>query len=79
MPAPDETQSYQLLLNEIRNLRGMLEHVMTDVHALAERQDRVDRLLTEFEPIIRLYASPVSAYTAARHARKQRKGAPANG
>jgi hypothetical protein len=76
MPEQEETQSDQQLLYEIKR---MLTHLTTDIHALAERQGRFDRLLTEFEPIIRLYTSPVSAYTAARHARKQRKGAPANG
>jgi hypothetical protein len=76
MPEQEKTQSDQQLLYEIKR---MLDHLTTDIHALAERQGRVDRLLTEFEPIIRLYASPVSAYTAARHARKARRETPANG
>jgi hypothetical protein len=79
MPDQEETQSDQQLRSAMQEIRTMFAHIQEDMHALADRQDRVDRLLTEFEPIIRLYASPVSAYTAARHARKQRKGAPANG
>lgn len=79
MPEEAKTQSYYQLHCEVMNLRGMLEHIMTDMHALAERQGRVDRLLTEFEPIIRLYASPVSAYTASRRARKLNREVTASG
>jgi len=76
MPETTETLSYQQLLNVIG---GQLEHIISDLHHLTEevarlqaRSVRVDAMLTEFEPIIRLYASPVSAYTAARQARKRR-------
>jgi len=69
MPETTETLSDNQLLLVIA---GQLEHLTADVHALAERLNRMDRLVTEFEPIIRLYASPVSAYTAARQARKRR-------
>jgi hypothetical protein len=79
MPEQEETQSDMLLHSAMQEIRTMFAHIQEDMHALADQQDRVDKLLTEFDPIIRLYASPVSAYTAARHARKQRKGAPANG
>jgi hypothetical protein len=79
MLADEETQSDMLLHSAMQEIRTMFAHIQEDMHALADQQDRVDKLLTEFDPIIRLYASPVSAYTAARHARKQRKGAPANG
>jgi hypothetical protein len=79
MPEQEETQSDMLLHSAMQEIRTMFAHIQEDMHALADQHDRVDKLLTEFDPIIRLYASPVSAYTAARHARKQRKGAPANG
>ena len=72
MPENEKTLSDNQLLHVIA---GQLEHLTADIHALAERLDRMDRLVTEFEPIIRLYASPVSAYTASRQARKeQRRG-----
>jgi hypothetical protein len=68
------------------DINRKLEHITTDLHQLtgwaagmSDRQNRVDKLLTEFEPIIRLYASPVSAYTATRRARKQQKEATAHG
>jgi hypothetical protein len=76
MPEEAKTHSDHQLLCDINR---KLEHLTVDMHALAQRQDRVDRLLTEFEPIIRLYASPVSAYTATRRARKLNKEATANG
>jgi hypothetical protein len=76
MPQGTETQSDHQLLCDINR---KLEHLTVDMHALAQRQDRVDKLLTEFEPIIRLYASPVSAYTATRRARKLNREATANG
>jgi len=62
----------------LQEIKTMFAHIQEDMHALAERQGRVDRLLTEFEPIIRLYASPVSAYTASRRARKLNREVPAS-
>src|ERR1700691_2523697 len=79
MLADEETQSDMLLHSAMQEIRTMFAHIQEDMHALADQQARVDKLLTEFDPITGLYASRISAYTPARHARKQRKGAPANG
>jgi hypothetical protein len=83
MPEQEKTQSDQQLLREIRDT---LMHLLEDVHEqgsrlarIEARANRADLLLTEFEPIIRLYATPVSAVVATRRARKQRREAPANG
>jgi len=78
MLADEETQSDYQLRCALQEIKTMFAHIQEDMHALAERQGRVDRLLTEFEPIIRLYASPVSAYTASRRARKLNREVPAS-
>jgi hypothetical protein len=79
MLADEETQSDYQLRCALQEIKTMFAHIQEDMHAQARRQDRVDKLLTEFEPIIRLYASPVSAYTASRRARKTHKEPPPNG
>jgi hypothetical protein len=84
MAHPEKTLSDSELLLVIA---GAIEHLTIDGHhlerrlaaiedrltALETKAGRADAMLTEFEPIIRLYASPVSAYTAARRGRRARR------
>jgi hypothetical protein len=86
MPPGQETQSENELLQVI--VAG-IDHLATDIHDLTRRlagiekrlalietkATRADALLTEFEPVIRLYASPVSAVAASRRSRRARREA----
>jgi hypothetical protein len=62
---------------DIHNLQASVEKLGTRLDELHGQQTiliagakRQDALLTEFEPVIRRFASPVAALTAKRRARK---------
>jgi len=63
------------------DLRGYLDHILTDLHAVLKELDRQgsltdkhDRLLEEFRPLLNQFRSPAAAGLALRRARRISNG-----
>jgi predicted component of type VI protein secretion system len=62
-------------INEITDSdRQLLEHILADVHAVAQTQARHDRLLRKFEPLLDAFLDGGVSYMSMRRARKAGQG-----